>query len=106
MEEAKETENLEVMEKVAEVEEVEEGELEVEKVEEEVEEVEEMLRNLTAETSLGKLVPTWQSNCHADKGPKANTNFHDKDQPLKPETITTEKEGQRNWRKTWICFVF
>ena len=75
-------------------------------VELEVEELEEMLRNLTAETSLGKLVPTWQSNCHADKGPKANMNFHDKDQLLKPETITAERKGQRNWRKAWICFVF
>ena len=85
-----------------EVEKVEEGALEVERVEE----LEEMLRNLTAETSLGKLVPTWQSNCHADKGPKANTNSHDKDQLLKPETITAERKGQRNWRKAWICFVF
>ena len=75
-------------------------------VELEVEELEEMLRNLTAETSLGKLVPTWQSNCHADKGPKANMNFHDKDQLQKPETITAERKGQRNWRKAWICFVF
>ena len=92
---------VEKVEKVElEVEKVEaEVALEVEKVEElEVEELEEMLRNLTAETSLGKLVPTWQSNCHADKGPKANTNSHDKDQPLKPDTITAEKEGQRNWR--------
>ena len=92
---------VEKVEKVElEVEKVEaEVALEVEKVEElEVQELEEMLRNLTAETSLGKLVPTWQSNCHADKGPKANTNFHDKDQPLKPDTITAEKEGQRNWR--------
>ena len=73
-------------------------------VELEVEELEEMLRNLTAETSLGKLVPTWQSNCHADKGPKANTNFQRQRPTTKTRDNHSREKGTKKLEKSMDLF--
>ena len=75
-------------------------------VELEVEELEEMLRNLTAETSLGKLVPTWQSNCHADKGPKANTNFQGQRPTTKTRDNHSRERGTKKLEKNMDLFRF